>query len=164
LPAQHGASQDPLPRRQNWDEVSLGFTRAQAIAEAERCIHCPAAPCEKACPLHNDISGALAFLEAGDVLGAAAHFRQTSPLPEMCSRVCPQERLCEGSCVIGKRGTTVHIGLLERLVTDTQRQSQGLPLLARGVTTGRSVAIVGAGPAGLAAAEVLVQHGHRVVL
>src|SRR5579884_1009130 len=100
LPEQKAAKQDPLLRRGNWSEVSLGFTSQQAVAEAERCIHCPAAPCQKACPLHNDIPGALDHLEAGNALGAIERFRATSPMPEVCSRVCPQERLCEGSCVL----------------------------------------------------------------
>lgn len=164
LPPQKAASQDPTLRRMNWEEVSLGFTAEQARAEAERCIHCPAAPCQKACPLHNDISSALAYLEDGDILRAANHFRQTSPFPEVCSRVCPQERLCEGSCVIGKRGTSVHIGLLERFVADRQRLQESLPTLVPAADTGKSVAIVGAGPAGMAAAEDLRLLGHRVVV
>lgn len=164
LPAQHPASQDPAIRQHNWNEVSLGFTREQAIAEAERCIHCPAAPCQKACPLHNDISTALQYVENGDLLAAAATFRLTSPLPEVCSRVCPQERLCEGSCVIGKRGAPVHIGLLERFAVDTQRGETGLPKIPTAPATGKSVAIIGAGPAGLAAAEDLRKRGHRVVV
>ncbi|HUX85792.1 MAG TPA: NAD(P)-dependent oxidoreductase [Chloroflexota bacterium] len=164
LPEQKAATQNPEVRRSNWSEVVLGYTREQAIAEAERCLHCPAAPCQKACPLHNDIEGAILRLEAGDIRGAGEHFRLTSPLPEICSRVCPQERLCEGSCVVGKRGTPVRIGLLERFVSDWQRNNDGIPPIEASAPTGRAIAIVGAGPAGLAAAEDLRRDGHRVVI
>ncbi|MBI3979360.1 MAG: NAD(P)-dependent oxidoreductase [Chloroflexi bacterium] len=164
LPEQHAPLQDPAVRRQNWDEVCLGFTLQQALAEANRCIFCPAAPCQQACPLHNDIPGAIGLLETGDTIGAAERFRLTSPMPDVCSRVCPQERLCEGSCVLGKRGAPVRIGKIERFVTDAQRAAQGLPPMAVAAPSGRSVAVVGAGPAGIAAAEDLRRTGHRVVV
>lgn len=85
-------------------------------------------------------------------------------MPDICGRVCPHERLCEGSCVVGKRGVPVHIGQIERFVADHQRRQCGLPPIIPGRSTGKTVAIVGAGPAGLAAAEELRRHGHRVVL
>lgn len=164
LPPQEVPAQAACERRHNWDEVCVGFSLRSAQAEASRCLQCPAAPCQRACPLHNDIPAALRLLEAGDVIGAADQFRRTSPMPEVCGRVCPQERLCEGSCVVGKRGVPVRIGQLERVVADYQRRQDGLPPIAVGRSTGKSVAIIGAGPAGLAAAEELRRLGHRVVL
>jgi glutamate synthase (NADPH/NADH) small chain len=164
LPEQKPAMQDPLRRRGNWAEVNLGYTREQAMAEADRCLLCPAAPCQKACPLRNDIAGALALLASGDERAAAERYRITSPFPEICSRECPQERLCEGSCVVGKRGAPVRIGQIERFLADTFRRENELSRLTVPAPTGRAVAIVGAGPAGLAAAEDVRRAGHHVVV
>src|SRR3989304_10265828 len=94
IPPQTIPKQDPQERIDNWDEVCLELDLDTARLEATRCIQCPAAPCTKACPIHNDIPAALARLERGDVMGAAAKFRETSYMPEMCGRLCPQEVLC----------------------------------------------------------------------
>jgi glutamate synthase (NADPH/NADH) small chain len=163
-PPQHMPKQDPCVRVHNWDETYLGFDLASAQLEAYRCIQCPAAPCQKACPVHNDIPGALLRLEMGDIDGAANTFRETNNLPEICGRVCPQEKLCEGHCVVGKNAIPVQIGKLEFFVTDTQRRLGGLPVRMRMPPTGRSVGIVGAGPAGLAVAEELAVLGHRCIV
>src|SRR5579883_1287801 len=88
-------------RVRSWEEVYQGFDLQRARLEAARCIHCPSAPCMEACPVHNDIPAAMLRLEQGDPIGAAQIFRQTSNLPEMCGRLCPQERLCEGDCPVG---------------------------------------------------------------
>src|ERR1700694_2746358 len=93
--------QKPEDRVHNWDEAYLGYGLEAAMVEAERCIHCPSAPCQEACPTDNDIPGALMYLEKGDTDSAASIFRQTSNLPDMCGRLCPQESLCEGACVVG---------------------------------------------------------------
>ena len=164
LPPQTLPKQDPRQRSLNWDEVSLPLDEEVAQLEALRCIQCPAAPCMKACPLHNDIPGALALLEAGDFTGAANKFRETSPLPEMCGRLCPQERLCEGACVVGKKGIPVAIGRLEAFAADYQRQREGFPLPPTPTPTGWRVAVVGSGPAGLVVAEELAKWGHSVVV
>ena len=164
VPPQPMPKQDPAERVHNWEETYLGFDLAAAQLEAYRCIQCPAAPCQKACPVHNDIPGALWLLEHGDVIGAANRFRETNPLPEMCGRVCPQEKLCEGHCVVGKNAIPVQIGKLEFFVADTQRRTEGMPVRERQPATGRRVAIVGAGPAGLAVAEELAAAGHDCVL
>lgn len=162
-PPQPVRKQDPATRVQNWDEVTVGFDLAGARLEAYRCIQCPAAPCQKACPLHNDIPGALRLLEQGDVLGAADVFRRTSNLPEICGRVCPQERLCEGHCVVGKHALPVQIGKLEFFVSDYERRTRcGAPERRPAAPpTGMRVAVVGAGPAGLAVAEELAVRGHH---
>lgn len=168
IPKQQIAKQDPTLRLANFDEVYRGFTFEDARVEAMRCIQCPTAPCQEACPVHNDIPGAFKFLEEGDILGAAAVFRETSNLPEMCGRLCPQEKLCEGSCVVGFAiridGTTeppVTIGKLEAFITDAERQLLGgYPVPELPPPTGRKVAIVGSGPAGIAVAEQLAEMGH----
>jgi glutamate synthase (NADPH/NADH) small chain len=161
VPPQHMPKQDPAERVHNWQETYLGFDIEFAKLEAHRCIQCPAAPCVKACPVHNDIPGALLKLENGDVIGSANVFRETSNLPEICGRICPQEVLCEGHCVVGKNNIPVQIGKLEFFVSDWQRRSDGLPHRAQQPSTGRTVAVVGAGPAGLAVAEELALNGHR---
>jgi len=164
--------QDPEVRIRNWDETFLGFDLETAKVEAARCIQCPAAPCQDACPVSNDIPGAFALLQSGNVTEAANKFRETSNLPDMCGRLCPQEQLCEGACVVAfairpeSFGTQppVAIGKLEAFVTDQQRQNEGLPMPEMAAPTGRRVAVVGAGPAGLAAAEELAKRGHSVTL
>ncbi|MCH8850138.1 MAG: NAD(P)-dependent oxidoreductase [Chloroflexi bacterium] len=164
--------QDPKIRISNWKETFLGFELGAAKIEAARCIQCPDAPCQTACPVNNDIPGAFKLLERGDVIGAANIFRETSNLPEMCGRLCPQEKLCEGDCVVGfaiRPGTDelmepVAIGKLESFVTDHQRKTEGWPMAEQPPPTGMRVAVVGAGPAGLAVAEDLANLGHQITL
>ena len=161
--------QDAEERVRNWDETYLGFDLNSAKIEAQRCIQCPSAPCQEACPVSNDIPGAFALVEEGDIIGAADVFRETSNLPEMCGRLCPQESLCEGACVVGfairpdgRAEPAVTIGKLEAFVTDYQRREVGgyprPPYPAP--PSGRKVAVIGAGPAGLAVAEMLAEMGH----
>ncbi|MPZ99620.1 MAG: NAD(P)-binding protein [Dehalococcoidia bacterium] len=160
--------QQPLDRVRNFDETYLGVDLNTAIVEAARCIDCPSAPCMDACPVHNDIPAALKRLEDGDIMGAAEKFRETSTLPEMCGRLCPQESLCEGACVVGFairpdgiKHPPVAIGRLESFVTDQQRQHVGgFPVRFSLPPTGRRVAIIGSGPAGLTVAEELQARGH----
>jgi glutamate synthase (NADPH/NADH) small chain len=165
--------QDPEERKRNFEETYLGFDLNAARIEASRCIQCPSAPCQEACPVHNDIPGALALLEAGDILGAADKFRETSNLPEMCGRLCPQEKLCEGACVVGfairpdgRQEPPVTIGKLEAFCTDYQRQQLGGYPMPRYMPepTGFKVAVIGSGPAGLAVAEQLADKGHSVTV
>ncbi|HLA19541.1 MAG TPA: NAD(P)-dependent oxidoreductase, partial [Dehalococcoidia bacterium] len=152
----------------NWDEAFLGYDLDTAVIEAQRCIHCPTAPCQEACPVENDIPGAFLLLERGDIIGAANVFRETSNLPEMCGRLCPQESLCEGSCVVGfairtadmGRQPPVAIGKLESFITDHQRRTEGFPLPELPPPSGKKAAIVGSGPASLAVAEQLARMGH----
>jgi glutamate synthase (NADPH/NADH) small chain len=163
--------QAPDVRTKNWDEVFLGFDLESATTEAVRCLHCPTAPCQQACPVHNDIPAALLLLEQGDVNGAAETFRETSNLPELCGRLCPQERLCEGECVVAfairpdsHQEPPVSIGKLEAFVTDYQRKHLGVPLPVLPPPSGFRVAIVGAGPAGMAVAEQLAKEGHGATM
>jgi glutamate synthase (NADPH/NADH) small chain len=154
--------QDPRERIKNWNEVYLGYDLPAAQLEATRCIQCPAAPCQVACPLHNDIPGAFLKLEDGDLLGAAEVFRRTNPAPDMCGRLCPQEQLCEGSCVVGKKAIPVAIGKLEAFISDRQRAMEGRPIPTLPPPTDKRVAVVGSGPAGLAVAEEMALRGHGV--
>lgn len=161
--------QDPKERVKNWDESFLGYALETAIVEAERCIHCPTAPCMDACPTGNNIPAALILLEEGDVFGAAAKFRETSNLPDMCGRLCPQEVLCEGACVVGfairpapyGKQPPVSIGKLESFIADYERKHGGVPLPIAAAPTGKKVGIIGSGPAGLAVAEELAKNGHQ---
>ena len=162
IPYQPVPKQDAKERVKNWDEVYLGYDLPTAQLEATRCIQCPAAPCQKACPLGNDIPGALLKLEEGDIPGAAEVFRQTNPAPDMCGRLCPQERLCEGDCVVGKKAIPVAIGRLEAFIADQRYAAAGRPLPKLPSPTGKRVAVVGSGPAGLAVAEELTLRGHGV--
>ncbi len=161
LPPQPIDKRPAESRARDWDEIYLPWDGKTARLEASRCIQCPAAPCMKACPIHNDIPGYLALLESEDVLGAAAKLRETSPMPEMCSRLCPQERQCEGHCVLAKSSRAVAIGRIEVFITDYQRQHGGRPLPPVTPSTGKRVAIVGGGPAGLTVAEELARKGHH---
>lgn len=156
--------QDPAERVHNWGEVYSLFDESNARIEAERCIQCPAAPCQKACPVHNDIPGAFWLLEQGDFNGAANIFRETSELPEMCGRLCPQERLCEGHCVVGKNALPVAIGKLETFTTEWQQRHGGPQRPSPAPPTGRRVAVVGSGPAGIGVAERLARLGHGVTI
>ncbi len=122
-------------------------------------------PCSKACPLNNDIPLAMWHIYNGEFLEAAAVYRQTSNLPEVCGRVCPQEKLCQGSCSVGKHDYPVYLGKLESFVADYERRTLGgIPKPAIAPSTGKRAAVVGAGPAGIAVAEELTKLGHSVTL
>ncbi len=150
-------------RIHDFEEALILHTPAAARAEAARCLHCPTAPCQAACPLHNDIGGALALLEAGDINGAAQLYRETNPQPEACGRLCPQS-FCQDACTLNKVGKPIDTRHLEAFVTTYQRRTTGVPLPEIAPATGKKVAVVGSGPAGLAVAEYLARKGHQVVV
>lgn len=165
IPRQKMPKQPPSQRIFNFDEVYLGYDAETARIEASRCVQCPhPAPCQLACPLHNDIPGAMWLASQGDFLGAAARYRLTSNLPEICGRVCPQEKLCQGSCALGKHDLPVYMGRLEAFVADYQRKQIGIPSPRILRPTGKRAAIVGAGPAGMAVAEELRKRGHHITV
>ncbi len=156
---------DPSGRTLSFDEVELGYSLEEALAEADRCLRCPRPLCVEACPARNDIPGFITALAQADLAQAAEVLTQTSSFPAVCGRLCDHARQCEGACVVGRRGDPVAIGALERFVGDADRraaasrESRALVRPARG-----AVAVVGAGPAGLAAAEVLRRAGCRVTV
>ncbi len=132
------------------------------VEEASRCLACAKPGCQIDCPVGVKIREVVDLIYAGDFLAAAAKMREDNALPAITGRVCPQEKQCEGGCVLGKKGQSVAIGNLERFIADFERQSGKLGLPAIAPPTGKSVAIVGSGPAGLSAAGDLIQKGHRV--
>lgn len=151
-------------RAANFREVNLGLTHQLAILEAERCLMCPKPYCVEGCPVRVNIPRFLKFLREGDLPAAAESLLDDNALPCVTGRVCPQETQCEGVCLRGKKGKPVAIGYLERYVADWAQQHAGeLPHLRPG-PTGRTVAIIGSGPAGLTAAGELVKRGHEVTI
>ena len=157
-------TRDPNERVCDFDDVMIPLNAERAMLEASRCVHCPdPAACVVACPVHNDIPSAMWLIENGEFLEAAKLYRETSSMPEICSRVCPHEQLCQGSCVHNKMHEPVLTGPLEAFVTCYERQTVGVEIPV-GEPTGKEVAIVGAGPAGLSCAEQLVQKGHEVTI
>ena len=165
IPAGPPPKQDPKLRVLNFDEVFLGYDEEQAVVEAARCIHCPSPePCILGCPLHNDIPTAMLLIEQKRFAEAANIFRATSNMPEVCGRICPQEILCEGSCTVAGDDRAVNIGKLEAYCADWQRHHKGFPQYEIAPRTGRRVAIVGSGPAGMSVAEELMRDGHDIVV
>jgi glutamate synthase (NADPH/NADH) small chain len=153
---------DPEARSRSFEEVNLGLLPGDALTEASRCIECAKPGCVVQCPVGVKIKQIVALIAAGDYLAAASKMREDNALPAITGRVCPQENQCEGGCVLGKKGAPVAIGNLERFIADFERTSGQLGLPAIAPSTGKSVAIVGSGPAGLSAAGDLIQKGHRV--
>lgn len=148
----------------DFEDVVIEFDETRAKVEAARCIHCPdPAPCMVACPTHNDIPSAMWLIERGDYKGASAIYHQTSSLPEICGRVCPHEQLCQGSCVLNKDHEPVLTGQLEVFALEWERENNPYKV-TKEKTSKHKVAVVGAGPAGMACAHVLLQKGHEVTV
>ena len=156
--------QPAAERIHNYDEVPYGYTPEQAMAEAERCLACKRALCMEGCPVGVDIPGFLALVAEGDFRGAINLIKETNALPAMTGRVCPQEEQCEGTCALSKRCESVAVGRLERFVADWEA-AQGAPSIPElPPATGKKVAVVGSGPAGLTVAADLVRAGHQVTI
>jgi len=158
----HMPEQDATARSRNFLEVNLGISAETAQLEATRCIGCGKPGCVSECPVGVKIREVVDLIVGGDYLAAAAKMREDNALPAITGRVCPQENQCEGGCILGKKGESVAIGNLERFIADFERTSGQLGLPNIAPATGKSVAIVGSGPAGLSAAGDLIQKGHRV--
>ncbi len=157
--------QDATERAHNFKEVNLGFTLQQAMQEATRCLHCKIPRCTQACPVGISIPEFIAHLKEGKVAEAAEVIARDSSLPAVCGRVCPQERQCEGSCVLGIKGESVAIGNLERFTADYCAENGCEPKVE--VQPGKQhikVAVVGSGPSGLACASDLAKWGYEVTV
>jgi glutamate synthase (NADPH/NADH) small chain len=157
--------QDPLARNQNFQEVNLGFPEQLAILEAQRCLKCKAAKCIAGCPVMVDIPKFVSLVAEGRLAEAAQSLLSDNALPAVTGRVCPQETQCEELCVRGLKGAPVAIGYLERYVADwSYRQKSGMLPEEHAAPSGKKVAVVGSGPAGLTAAGELVKFGHEVTI
>ena len=159
--------QDPLRRASNFEEVALGYTEEMAVNEAQRCLHCKNRPCVSGCPVNVQIPDFIDRIVSGDYEGAYQTIAQTSSLPAVCGRVCPQETQCEAKCVRGIKGEPVAIGRLERFVADRHMAADtvqdGLQPPAA-APNGHKVAVVGSGPAGLTCAGDLARLGYSVTV
>ena len=159
--------QDPLRRASNFEEVALGYTEEMAVNEAQRCLHCKNRPCVSGCPVNVQIPDFIDRIVSGDYEGAYQTIAQTSSLPAVCGRVCPQETQCEAKCVRGVKGEPVAIGRLERFVADRHMAADtvqdGLQPPAA-APNGHKVAVVGSGPAGLTCAGDLARLGYSVTV
>lgn len=158
---QHMPEQAPQLRITNFTEVNEGFSEELARQEALRCIECKKPTCMDACPVGVKVCEFIGLIVAGDFAGAAAKIREDNVLPAITGRVCPQEDHCEGACKVGKKVGPLGIGYLERFVADYE-QRHGIRGVVNAAATGKKVAIVGSGPAGLTAAGDLIRQGHRV--
>lgn len=155
--------QDPKIRATNFEEVCLGYNLEEAKEEAIRCIDCKNAKCIVGCPVAIDIPGFIREVKEGNIEEASKIIAQYSALPAVCGRVCPQESQCEERCIRGIKGEPVSIGKLERFVADWSREN-GIKPEANPNKTGKSVAVIGAGPAGLTCAGELAKLGHDVTI
>jgi len=164
LPRTLAPERNPEERRHDFKEVTLGYTPAMAQLEASRCIQCKKPKCVLGCPVRVGIPEFINLVAKGKFLEAAEVVKKTNAFPGITGRVCPQEDQCEKHCVIGIKGEPINIGQLERFVADYARRSDAKEPSPRPPATGKKVAIIGSGPAGLAAAGDLAKRGHEVVL
>ncbi|MBN2288504.1 MAG: NADPH-dependent glutamate synthase, partial [Candidatus Glassbacteria bacterium] len=168
--------QAPEERVKNFREVPYGYTPLQAVAEARRCMQCKKPTCitgrvnkqtgemEVGCPVEIDIPGFIRLIAEGDFLGAARKVHEKNLLPAICGRVCPQEEQCEKFCTVGVKGEPIAIGRLERFVADYERESGEVEIPEKAPPTGKKVAVIGSGPAGLTVAGDLIRMGHQVAV
>ena len=151
-------------RIKHFDEIYGQYDGADAASQSGRCIACGNPYCEWKCPVHNYIPDWLRLVEEGKLFQAAELSHQTNSLPEICGRICPQDRLCEGACTLDDANGAVTIGSIEKYITDEALKQGWRPDMSHIIDTGKRVGIVGAGPAGLAAADVLARNGIRSVI
>jgi len=168
IPVMEMPSQDPDIRRGNLDEVAIGYTAEEAMVEAMRCTQCPKQSCLSNCPVNIDIPLFIGHVAQGEFQKAADVIKESSMLPAICGRVCPQETQCQRDCTVGKAnkdvGKAVAIGRLERFIADWERENGSVKIPKVEAETGKRVAIVGSGPAGLVVAADVRRKGHSVTV
>ncbi len=168
IPVQVMSEQDPKERISNQREVPLGFTAEQAIREAQRCLQCKKSPCVAGCPVSIDIPAFIQHIENGDFSAAVNKIKERNLLPAVCGRVCPQEEQCQVVCTLAKGGkdvpNAVGIGRLERFVADWEREQGEYKIPKLPKKTGKRIAVVGSGPAGITVAGDLILMGHEVTM
>ena len=164
VPRQAMPEQDPKKRVHNFNEVPTGYTKEIAMAEASRCIQCKKPSCVAGCPVDVKIPEFIQLIAEGHFIEAAWKLKETNALPAVCGRVCPQEDQCEKLCILGKKGDPVAVGRLERFAADFERESGNIVIPEVASPTGKKIAVVGAGPAGLTIAGDLVKLGHDVTI
>lgn len=157
------AEQDPKVRATNFDEVCLGYNKEEAMEEASRCLHCKNAKCVAGCPVNINIPDFIGQVKEGNFEEAYKVISQSSALPAICGRVCPQETQCEGKCIRGIKGESVSIGKLERFVADWAREN-GIKPEAPAEKNGHKIAVIGSGPSGLTCAGDLAKMGYDVTI
>ena len=155
--------QDPKVRARNFEEVSYGYTEEMAVEEAQRCLHCKHMPCVSGCPVNVQIPKFIQLIAEHKFADACAAIKETSALPAVCGRVCPQETQCEAKCVRGIKGEPVAIGRLERFAADWDMKN-GNNEVVKPESNGHKVAVIGAGPAGLTCAGDLAKKGYEVTI
>ncbi len=156
-------AQDPVERAKNFNEVALGYSEETVVAEANRCLQCKNAPCRQGCPVEIDIPAFIEMATKRDFAGAIKKIKEKNALPAVCGRVCPQESQCEKYCTLGKKHDPVGIGRIERYCADWEMANGAQPQEVA-PPTGKKVAIVGSGPAGLTCAAALAKSGHKVTI
>jgi glutamate synthase (NADPH/NADH) small chain len=164
IPRRSPGKQVAEVRIKHFDEIYGDYDGADAASQAGRCIDCGNPYCEWKCPVHNYIPDWLALIEEGKLFQAAELSHQTNSLPEVCGRICPQDRLCEGDCTLNDGFGAVSIGDIEKYITDEAFKLGWRPDMSHVIETNKRVAVVGAGPAGLAVADVLARNGVRSVV
>jgi glutamate synthase (NADPH/NADH) small chain len=164
IPRQKMPEQDPRRRRHNFEEVPYGFTEELAMMEAKRCLKCKKPLCMTGCPVNIRIPEFIRLIEEGKFIEAAWKLKEQNALPAVTGRVCPQESQCEAKCILGKKGEPVAIGRLERFAADFERVAGDVQLPELPEPTGKKIAIIGAGPAGLTVAGDLIKLGHHITI
>ncbi|MGD1047588.1 MAG: NADPH-dependent glutamate synthase [Candidatus Krumholzibacteriaceae bacterium] len=156
--------QDHGERIKNFDEVALGYSTRVAVEEASRCLQCKKPLCNQGCPVGIDIPGFIRHIVEGDFGSGIRKIKETNALPAICGRVCPQEEQCEKSCILGKKDAPIAIGRLERFLADWEATQGKIEVPKMAPRTGKKVAIVGAGPAGITVSNDLIILGHDVTI
>lgn len=164
IPRQPMPEQDPRRRRYNFEEVPRGYSEETAMLEASRCLQCKKPGCVEGCPVNIQIPAFIDEIAKGHFIEALLKLKEQTALPAVCGRVCPQESQCEARCILAKKGDSVAIGRLERFAADYARKHGGVPEPVKAASTGKRVAIVGSGPAGITVAGELARWGHEVVI